>query len=182
MDLGKFDEKCVRITTVWGEVFEGVVSYENREFVEHEYGYTQEALRLTPILFFKNDISKIISLEEVDGPFGHFSEKYGLLEKKCLEWGTDMIEEVLDSEDDIQILRMLICMNENFRSLAQRAVRGLAPWRSGGSMPQAEDDENEQGPVYLGELERMLNGLVKYSNNEDVVKEAKDLRERLSLL
>ena len=182
MNLANYDGKCVRIITTWGEVFEGVVSYDDREYAFHEYGRDQEALHLTPILLFKNDILNVISLEDVDGPFGHYSEKYGLLEEKCLEWGTDMIDEVFESEDDVQILRMLACMNDHFQSLVDRAVPGLAPWRSKNSTWQAEDDdENEQGPVYWGELEIMLNTLVKYNENEEVVKEAKSLLDRLSL-
>ncbi|MBQ6389387.1 MAG: hypothetical protein IJH90_07145 [Mogibacterium sp.] len=180
MDLNKFDGKCVRITTTSGEVFEGVVSYDNREYAFHEYGHDEEALRLTPIVFYRNEIESVISLEDVNGPFGHYSEKYGLLERKCLEWGTDMIEEVLDSEDDIQILRMLACMKDHFQTLAVRTVPGMAPWRSGMSVSESEDDESEQGPVYLGELEKMLNTLVKYNENEEVVNEAKDLLERFT--
>ena len=180
MDLDRFDGKCVRIITTWGEVFEGVVFYDDKEYVFHEYGHDQEALRLTPIIFFKNEILSVISLEDVNGPFGHYSEKYGLLERKCLEWGTDLIEEVFDSEDDSQILRMLACMKDNFQTLADRAVPGIAPWRSGMSISISEDDENDRGPVYLGELERMLSTLVKYNENEEVVHEAKCLLEQLS--
>ena len=175
MDLKRFDNKCVRIVTTFGEIYEGTVSFEDREYASHEYGHDQEALHLTPIVFYKDDISSVISLEDVDGPFGHYSEKYGLLEKKCLEWGTDFIEEVLDSEDDIQILRMLTCMKENHQSLADRAVPGMAPWRRGESIPKSEDDENEQGPVYLGELEKMMSSLVKYNENDEIVKTAADL-------
>ena len=180
MNLVKFDGKCVRIITTWGEVFEGVVSYDDKEYAFHEYGHNQEALRLTPIVFYKNDILSVISLEDVNGPFGHYSEKYGLLEKKCVEWGSGMIEEVFDSEDDSQILRMLACMKDHFRTLADRAVPGMAPWRSGISISKSEDDENEQGPVYLGELEKMLGTLVKFNGNETVVNEAKDLLKLFS--
>ena len=161
MDLECYDGKCVRITTVWGEIFEGVVSYDDKEYAFHEYG-------------------NIVSLEDVNGPYGHFSEKYGLLEMKCLLWGTDFMEEVFDSEDDEQILRMLDCMKDNFQSLMDRAVSGMAPWRSGISMSESDDDESEQGPVYLGELDKMLNTLVKYSGNDKVVKEAEGLLARLS--
>lgn len=180
MDLNKFDGKCVRIITTSGEVFEGIVSYDDREYAFHEYGHDEEALRLTPVVFYKNEIESVISLEDVNGPFGHYSEKYGLLERKCLEWGTDLIEEVLDSEDDSQILRMLDCMKDHFQALADRAVPGMAPWRSGMSVSESEDDESEQGPVYLGELEKMLSTLVKYNENEEVVNEAKDLLEQFS--
>ena len=92
MDLKRFDGKCVRITTLSREVYEGIVSYCGADCVFHEYGKHQEALLLTPILFCKNDISDVRSLENVNGPFGHFSGKYGLLEMKCPEWGTDMME------------------------------------------------------------------------------------------
>ena len=180
MELKRFDDKCVRILTASGEVYEGIVSYCGREYVFHEYGCDQEALNLTPMLFYQDDIVSVISLEEVDGPFGHYSEKYGLLEKKCLEWGTDMIEEVLESEDDTRILRMLACMKDALPALAARAVPGMAPWRSGSSMSGAEENEDEPGPVYMGELENMLGALVKYSGNEKVVREAENLLERLS--
>ena len=47
-------------------------------------------------------------------------------------------------------------------------------------MSKSEDDESEQGPVYLGELEKMLSTLVKYNENEEVVNEAKGLLEQFS--
>ena len=55
MDLECYDGKCVRITTVWGEIFEGVVSYDDKEYAFHEYGREEEALHLVPILFFENE-------------------------------------------------------------------------------------------------------------------------------
>ena len=180
MDLKMFDDKCVRILTASGEAYEGIVSYCGREYVFHEYGRDQEALVLTPILFYQDDIVSLISLEEVDGPFGHYSEKYGLLEKKCLEWGSDLIEEVLASEDDTQILRMLACMKDALQSLAERAVPGMAPWRGGNSMSGSEQNEDESGPVYREELENMRRTLVQYNGNDEVVREAKELLERLS--
>lgn len=182
MGIDRFDGKCVRIVTSSGEVFEGVASYESREYAFHEYGRDEEALQLAPIVFYKQDIASVTSLEDVEGPFGHYSEEYGLLEKKCLEWGTDMIEEVLDSEDDSQILRMLTCMKDNYRALADRAVPGLAPWRSGMSASGQEETDDETGPVYLGELEAMLGALVKRSENEETVREAKALLEQLTAI
>ena len=158
MDLREFDNKCVRITDVSGDVYEGIASYFDREYVFHEYGCDQEALCLTPIMFYKNDISSVISLEGTNGPFGHYSEKYGLLERTCLDGGTDLIGEIFDSNDDDRILRMLLCINDSFQSLTDRAV------------PE---------PIYLGELENMLDTLVKYNKDDRVVNEAKNLLERL---
>lgn len=179
MELKGFDNKCVRIITASAEAYEGTVSYCGEEYVFHEYGRNQEALLLTPILFYPEDISSITSLEAVDGPFGHYSAEYGLLETKCLEWGTDLIEEVFESEDDIQILRMLACMNDNYQSLAKRAVPGMAPWRSGNGASKSEDGEGGPGPVYLGELETMLGNLVRHSESDVVVGATKGLLERL---
>ena len=179
MDLRFFDNKCVRIIDTSGEVYEGTASYLGREYVFHEYGRDQEALCLTPIMFCENDISSVVSLEDVNGPFGHYSEKYGLLERTCLESGTDLIGEILDSDDDIQILRMLDCINDSFKLLADRAVPGMALWRSGMSM-KAEESENGNETVYLGELENMLGSLVIYNKNSRVVSKAKDLLNRIS--
>ena len=182
MDLKSFDNQCVRIVTSSGEVFEGVVSYDSREYAFHEYGQDQEALHMTPIVFYRDELSSVTSLENVNGPYGHYSEKYGLLEKLCLEWGTDLIEEVFDSEDDTQILRLLACMKDHLPSLAARAVPGMAPWRGGESTLRSEEGENEPGPVYMGELENMLGALVKYSENDEVVREAGALLDRLAAL
>ena len=99
--------------------------------------------------------------------------------KKVLRVGTDAIEEIFDSEDHIQILRMLTCMNDSFPSLADRAIPGMAPWRSGSIISKSEDAENEEGPIYLGELENMLNMLVKYNRNDEVVIKAKATLDRL---
>jgi hypothetical protein len=41
------------------------------------------------------------------------------------------------------------------------------------------ENEEEAEPIYLGELEDMLNTLVKYNKDDRVVNEAKSLLERL---
>ena len=82
MNLKSFDDKCVKITTISGEVYEGIVSHCGKDYVYHEYGQNEEALLLVPILFYKSDIADIVSLEDVNGSFGLFSDRYGLLEEK----------------------------------------------------------------------------------------------------
>lgn len=180
MNLKRFDDKCVRLTTTSGEVYEGVVSYCSEEFAAHEYGRSQEALLLTPILFYQDEIASIVSLEHVNGPYGHFSQPYGLLERQCLAWGTDLMEEVFESDDETQILRLLKCMEEHVPSLADRAVPGMAPWRSGSGTAEAVDGDDGQGAVYLGELEHMLDTLAAYSASEEIVKSAKGLLAQLA--
>ena len=125
MNIRDFDNKCVRITDVSGDVYEGIASYFNSEYVFHEYGCDQEALYLTPVLFYKDDISSVVSLEGTNGPFGHYSEKYGLLERTCLDGGTDLIGEVFDSDEDDRILRLLYCMSDSFQSLTDGVVHML---------------------------------------------------------
>ena len=175
MNLKEYDDKCVRITTSSGEVYEGVVSYCSKEYVMHEYGENREALQLIPILLYKDEILSITSLEEVNGGFGHYSEAYGLLELKCLEWGTDMIEEVFESEDDIQIGRMLKCMSDHFQSLANRAVSAKALWSFGNNI-----SDEEYGPVYVEDMRDMLESLIKYNKNDEVIEQAKDFLERFT--
>ncbi len=177
MDLSDFDDKCVRITDVSGDVYEGIATYFDREYVFHEYGCDQEALCLTPILFYKDDIKSVMDLEGTNGPFGLYSEKYGLLERKCLDGGTDLIGEVFDLDDDDRILRMLYCMNDSFQLLTEKAVPGMAPWRNGKSI---KEDKETAGRIYIGELENMLDNLVRYNKDDRVVNEAKGLLERLS--
>ena len=180
MDLRDFDNKCVRIIDTSGAVYEGTASYYDREYVFHEYGCDQEALCLTPIMFYKNDISSVTNLEGTNGSFRHYSEKYGLLERTCLDGGTDLIGEIFDSDNDDQILRMLYCMNDSFQSITDRAIPGMAPWRSGMSIDRENREEDES--IYLGELENMLDNLIKYNKDERVVKEAKSLREKILAL
>ena len=122
MNIRDFDNKCVRITDVSGDVYEGIASYFNRDYVFHEYGCDQEALCLTPVMFYQDDIASIVSLEDINGPFGHYSEKYGLLERTCLDGGTDLIGEVFDSDEDDRILRLLYCMSDSFQSLTDGVV------------------------------------------------------------
>lgn len=158
MELRDYDEKCVRITDALGDVYEGRATYYNRDYVFHEYGCDQEALCLTPVMFYQDDIASIVSLEDINGPFGHYSERYGLLERTCLKEGTDLIGEVFDSEDNERILRMLYCLHDSFEPLADETVPGMAPWM---------------------ELKNMLDTLVKNNQDDRVVNEAKKLLERI---
>ena len=97
-----------------------------------------------------------------------------------MDGGTDLIGEIFDTDDNDQILRMLYCMNDSFQSIIDRGVPGKAPWRSGMSMKR--DNAEEDAAIYLGELEDMLDNLVKYNKDDRIVKEANILLERLFTL
>ena len=178
MDLKCFDNQCAKVTTVDGEVYEGIVTYQSREYVLHEYGIDEEALCMVPVLFCESEIAAVESLETVDGPFGHYSGTYGHLEQKSLEWGTDVIEEIFETDDDTGILRMLACMKDQFPVLMKNARPGMAPWRTRSSLQAEEDGETEDGPVYLGELEHMLKTLILRSSG-DVQRNAEEMLTRI---
>ena len=172
MDLKQYDGRCVRLTTAGGEVYEGTVSHCGEEYVFHEYGVEQEALLMNPILFYRDDIAEVVSLEDISGPFGHYAAPYGRLEMQCLAWGTDMIEEVLESEEEEAILRMLACLQDHVQELSDRAIPGQAPWRRGEKEPEPEEDE-ESGPVYRADLEEMLQNLLRHGSRKAAEKAEK---------
>ena len=114
MDLRKYDNKCVRLTTVDGEVFDGICCYNCAEYNEHEFGCGEEALQMVCHLFYKSDIRRIESLEDHWGPYGRFSDPYGNLEETAARDGYALIDEVLTCEEDEHVLRMLRCLEKYF--------------------------------------------------------------------
>ncbi|MBQ6109712.1 MAG: hypothetical protein IJK97_15980 [Thermoguttaceae bacterium] len=112
VDLKEFDEKCVRITDRWGDVFDGICTYNSDEYDEHEFGRAEESLQILSFLFYKSDINKIESLEEHSGPFGRFLDPFGKLEELTVEDGIDSINDVLFDEDEEHVLRLLRCLGE----------------------------------------------------------------------
>ena len=63
MDLSAYDEKKVRIRTVWGETFEGEAVFDSEEYCEHEYGWAEDSLKLDNWLFRRSDIDAIELIE-----------------------------------------------------------------------------------------------------------------------
>ena len=112
MNLSRYNDKCVRVTTVDGEVFEGVCSHNSAEYNEHEFGEHEEGIQLTALLLYKSQIAKIESLEGHTGPYGKYSGPYGKLEEDAVDCGIDIITEHLFCEDDEQVLRMLSCLDD----------------------------------------------------------------------
>lgn len=111
MDLDKYDGKLLRLTTVDGEVFEGIGVYFCRSYCEHEYGRQEDCLQIVNWLFFPCDISSIEDLEEKSGPYGGFSAPWGLIEEQNVREGVDTIQDVLESEEPVNVRRMLACLD-----------------------------------------------------------------------
>ena len=116
MVLSKFDGQCVRIVDGYGDVFEGICTYNNAEYNAHEFGRNEEGLEMPNMLFFKSDICEVTRLEDHHGPYGKFSSPYGKLEEMTVEDGIDMIEEVLLSEEPEHIYRLLLCLEDHLKS------------------------------------------------------------------
>ena len=106
LDLRDYDGKCVRIVGTDGEVFEGNCEHFSEAYSEHEFGREEDGLQMIDFLFYRNDIKSIRSLEDQEGPYGHFSGPYSSLEVMNAE-DADLVDEVLLSEDDVHVLRML---------------------------------------------------------------------------
>ena len=104
MKLTKFDGKRVRVTTVWGDTIDGNCQHNSAEYNEHEFGRPEEGLQFSSLLLFRKDIKRIRLLKN------GFPTPFGKLEEMAIEDGIDLIDEVLLSEDDEHILRLLRCL------------------------------------------------------------------------
>lgn len=63
MDLSKYEEKYVRIKSIYGDTITGLARYENREFLECEWGGDEDGLFIEDFLIYN---SQIASIEEVE--------------------------------------------------------------------------------------------------------------------
>ena len=145
MNLIKYDNKCIRLVDGLGNVYEGIARYDSMDYNFHEYGKDEESIQMSHTIFFKFVIKKI---EIIDS----FSDKYGLLEESLLESGMDMVDEVLTSEEDISITRLLFCIEDRINILSKN-----------------EKDE----------LVKILDVFIKYNDNKTNVDEAINIRRMI---
>ncbi len=104
MNLIKYDNKLVRIVDVDNNQYEGICSYNNKDFNECEYGIDEESLDIICIKFCKSNIKKVEVINK-------FSKEYGKLEELILD-SDDLIDEVFESEEDEHIFRLLRCIKD----------------------------------------------------------------------
>lgn len=119
MNLKRFDNKCIRLEDIFGDIYEGICQYNDREYNYHEYGEDEESLDLSNIFFYKSIIKKVTILK--DG----FKDKYGKLEEVVIESGTDLIEEVFEGEENISIYRLLFCIEDKIHSFKEKEKEEL---------------------------------------------------------
>ena len=105
MDLKKYNNKSVRITDKFGDIYEGICYYNSSEYNYHELGVNQDSLVILQFTFYKSIIKKV---EEIE-----ITNKYGYIEKLIIEDDIDFIEDVLYSEEEENIYRLLLCIEDN---------------------------------------------------------------------
>ena len=111
--LFKYDNKIVILEDIFGNKYEGVCSYFDKDYNEHEFGEYEESIVMDNIIFYKSLIKNISTINS-------FSSSYGALEEAVLEDGLDIIDEVLTSEDDISIYRLLCCIEDNIKTFKKK--------------------------------------------------------------
>ncbi len=153
MNIAKYNDKCIRLEDIFGNIYEGIAVHNNIDFNECEYGINEESIQLGCIMFRKSCIKKIESLENHKGPFGKFSNKYGKLEEDIIDGGIDLIEEILESEENIHISRLLLYIKEN--------------------KPVFSEEETIK-------LIEDLNTLIKYNQDNQIRKQAQEIIMNLS--
>ena len=143
MNLNKYDNKKVRLKTIYGDTFEGISYFYSHDYNEHEYGVDEESIHMSHIMIYKSQIKKIEQIQD-------FSSDYGELEEAVIEDGVDIIDEVFESDDDISIYRLLMCIDDKIESFKNNK-----------------------------ELVKLLDRLIKYNEDKEVLEKAKSIRVKM---
>ena len=110
MDLKQFDSKCVRIIDCRGDVFDGFCAWNSPEYDLDSWGREEECLQIGAFLFYPDDIRSVEILEDVGGPYGPFRDAFGTLEELIVADGDVFIDDALESEETLHVLRLLNCL------------------------------------------------------------------------
>ena len=120
LELKDYDNRMVRIIDSDNNIIEGVCAYKDLETNEVLYGLKAESLVLSGTHFTKEDITMIKEI-------GDFSSKYGYLEETVIKEGLPLIQEVLESEENTSIYRLLLCLEDEILSFPleeQKEIKG----------------------------------------------------------
>ena len=106
MSLKKYDNKCVRIIDTDDNVFEGICSFNEKEYNDHKYGRNEESLQILNIIFYKSYIKNIEILKKLK------SNEYSMLEELIVSSDKDFIGDALEMCDEVEKDRILLCLKE----------------------------------------------------------------------
>lgn len=107
MSLREYDNKCVRITDIDDNVFEGNCVFNDKEYNEHEYGRNEESLQILNIIFYESYIKNIEVLKELK------NNEYGMLEELIVNSDIDFIEDALEMCNEVEKERLMLCIKDN---------------------------------------------------------------------
>ena len=110
MNLKKYDNKKVRFKDSENNIIEGISEYYTKEMAEAIYGIDSECLKITCFLFRKSEINNITIIDEFNNP-------YSRLEEMAVEDGMDLVDEILYSEEDEHVYRLLLCIEDKLDSI-----------------------------------------------------------------
>ena len=156
MNLKKYDGKCVKITDIVGDVFEGICYYNDKEYNMHEFNRNEESLQITYYMFYKSNIEKIESLENHKGPYGKFEKSFSKLEEMIIEDGIDYINDVLFDDENEHIYRLIVYIDKYF------------------------DSNFDKDLNFSNEIIKSLKKLLELNNDEKIQKETKRILEKWS--
>ena len=112
MNLADLDGKCVRVTDIHGDVFDGICVFNNADFGEREFGEREVSLEIMNTLFYAGDIASVEVLEDNGGKYGRFRDPYGKIEELTVEDGADAICDALgfDGAEPEHAARLIRCL------------------------------------------------------------------------
>ena len=102
-DLSVYDDKLVRVMDTDGNAFEGIAMYCSPDYCMVEYGRCEAALQIGTLLIYRSTILNVETPEDFTAPFG-------TLEESTVEAGMDLVDEALEDEEDVHVVRMLRCL------------------------------------------------------------------------
>ena len=70
MTLKKYDNKLVQIDCIDGKIYEGICSYNSKDYTFHEYGRNEDSIQIFHFLFYKDDIIKINIIDKFTNEYG----------------------------------------------------------------------------------------------------------------
>ena len=140
--LIKFDNKWVRIVDITNTIYEGLGIFYDKEYNYHEYGRCEDSINISYFIFYESDIKKIKVIDEQ-------LNTYGKIEEETLNDGINLIEQVLTSDYDEDVIRLLHCLNDKITDL-----------------------DNKDEIIIL------LKDLLKYNENKEIIKLTKKILEK----
>ena len=111
MNLKKYDNKYVKIIDNQDDVFEGLCTYNNKDYLEVEFGIPKEGLQILNVMFFKDNIKSIVINKD------KYTTPYSKIEEFIIEDGIEEFKDLLYDEEYEHIYRTLKYIEDNINNI-----------------------------------------------------------------